>query len=134
MERHWGEQNAQPGIYLNLRHLSFTSLKDAGRLPGTEEDTYRRVPTLAVLAVGPIVAGLYVVCLPLIGFGMLAWVAGGKAVELTAHAGTALARVLKPAWDPASAFLSRGKPALDPHTGEDTRAEDVRSDDRPLDG
>ena len=42
---------------------------------------------------------------------MLAWTATGTLVEWITEAALAAARVLKPAWEPARAFLSRGKAA-----------------------
>jgi hypothetical protein len=111
MKRYQGNQKVDPGVYFNLQQIAFKSLEHKGHLPGSEEDEYLRVPTLALLIAGPIVGGVYVIFLPLIGLAMLAWLAIGKVVELATYAAEALVRILRPAWQPGWAFLSRGKPA-----------------------
>lgn len=109
MTRYHGKENVRPGIYFNLRQLAFCSLEDEGTLPGTSEDVYRSVPAVALLIVGPLVGLAYVIFLPLIGFVMLARIVAGKLLTLASEALIALARVLEPAWQPARAFLSRGR-------------------------
>jgi hypothetical protein len=109
MTRYHGKEKVRPGIYFNLRQLSFSSMEDEGRLPGTPEDVYRSVPAIALLIVGPLVGLAYVIFLPLIGFVMLARIVLGKLLTLSAEAIVALGRVLQPAWQPARAFLSRGR-------------------------
>ena len=107
MKRYHGNEKVRPGIYFNLRQLSFTSMEDDGRLPGTSEDVYRSVPAIALLVVGPLVGLAYVIFLPLIGFLMLGRIVLGKLLAVTGEAMAALGRVLQPAWQPARAFLSR---------------------------
>jgi len=135
MKRYRGNQPVEPGLYLHLRRLALESPRSDGRLPGDEGDEYRRVPPLALLA-APVVGGLYVVLLPLVGMAMMTWVAGTKAVELLTHAAAASGRVSRPAWKPGTAFLSRAKRAHTATGGEDTWAAEVkrqldeRSDER----
>jgi hypothetical protein len=111
MKRYRGNQKVHSGVYFNLQEISFKSIDREGRLPGTDQEEYLRVPTLALLIAGPILGGVYVIFLPLIGLAMLAWLAVGKIVELAGYAAEAAVRVLRPAWEPGWAFLSRGKPA-----------------------
>lgn len=111
MTRYHGKEKVRPGIYFNLRQLAFCSMEDEGTLPGTPEDVYRSVPAIALLIVGPLVGLAYVIFLPLIGFVMLARIVFGKLLTLSGEALNALARVLEPAWQPARAFLSRGRKA-----------------------
>jgi len=128
MKRYRGNEKVEPGIYLNVERLAFRSMAEEGRLPGTARDEYRRVPTLALLVVGPFLGGAYVIFLPFIGFGMLAWVGGTKLVHVTAEAGTAFIRVLRPVWQPAMAFLSRGKTAKAGRTDPDHWVEGVKKE------
>ena len=51
-------------------------------LPGAEEVNYIRVPTIALMVLGPMLGGVYMMFLPFIGFAMLFWVAGKKVVEV----------------------------------------------------
>lgn len=128
MRRYRGNEKVQPGIYFNARQLVFKSMGEEGHLPGTEQDQYRRVPTLVLLAAGPVLGGLYVIFLPLLGFAMLGWFAGRKVLDLVGHAAEASVRALKPAWQPARAFLSRGKPAEAARERKDGWAEDVEKE------
>jgi hypothetical protein len=111
MQRYQGNQKVRPGVYFNLQQIAFKSLDHEGPLPGTEEDEYVRVPTLALLIAGPIVGGIYVIFLPVIGFSMVLWHLAGKLVEVATEVAEASVRVLQPAWQPGLAFLSRGKRA-----------------------
>jgi hypothetical protein len=125
MKRYRGNQRVEPGVYLHVSRLSLESPGSDGRLPGDKEDEYRRISLLALLA-APVVGGLYVVFLPLLGMAMMTWVAGAKAVELLAHAGTASSRVSRPSWKPGTAFLSRGKQAREATSDEDAWAAAVK--------
>jgi hypothetical protein len=109
MKTYRSHQTVDEGIYFNARHLSFKSMDEDGRLPAEPDGTWRRVPALALLVVGPLLGLAYAIFLPLIGFAMVGGVVLRKAGELAVEAGHASARVLRPAWQPARAFLSRGR-------------------------
>jgi hypothetical protein len=125
MKRYRGGDEVGPGFYIHTGRLSSESMKERGFLPGTERDVYRRVPTVGLVFVGPLLGALYVVFLPLIGFVMLAGAVAGKAFELGAHAVRASVRVLRPSWSPARALLARGKPEEDARKRRDEWAEEV---------
>ena len=110
MKLYKGTEKVEAGLYFNLQHLSFKSVDEEGPLPGKAEDVYRRVPTLALLVVGPLLGFVYVIFLPLIGFAMVAWLLGVKAGQVAAGAARGAMRVLRPGWEPSMAFLSRSKP------------------------
>lgn len=126
MKRYYGNEKVEPGLYFNLRQISFETLDEAGHLPGTAGDEYHRLPVLAMLIVGPALGLAYAIFLPLIGFAMLAWVGITKLAGVVGAA--ELARVLKPAWQPAMAFFSRGKPAAKKPAAKDGWAEGVKKD------
>jgi hypothetical protein len=124
MRRYKGNETVNPGIYFNLRELAFRSMEDEGRLPGGEKDVWRAVPFVVMLVVSPVLGILYAIFLPLIGFVMLAGVVLGWAyrhVEAALLAGT---RVLRPAWQPALAFLARGRAKVAVTTKEETKPEE----------
>jgi hypothetical protein len=100
-------------------------------LPGTEQEAYLRVPAVAMLVVGPLLGLAFVIFLPLIGFVMVAWIAGRALMALAVQAATACVSVLKPAWEPTMAFLSRGKAAKRASTRPDAWAEEVKKDLEP---
>lgn len=128
MKIYRGTQKVEPGIYFNLRNLSFKSMDDDGRLPGGENEAWRRVHPLALLVVGPLMGLAYAIFLPLIGFAMVGGILLRKAGELAVEAMHATARVLSPAWQPARAFLSRRgrKTRRREETKEDEWAAEVR--------
>jgi hypothetical protein len=131
MKRYWGKQKVPPGVYVRPRQLSFRSLMHEGYLPGSEQEEYRRVPALALLLAGPIVGGVFVVFLPLIGLALLIGIAIGRIVELGAHAGEAVIRVFKPTWHLGWAFLSRAKPADDQERRRDRWLDEVEKELKP---
>jgi hypothetical protein len=109
MKTYTGNQHAESGLYLNLAKFSITSLETDGPLPGGVDVTYRRVPMLLMLAAAPLLGLAFVIFLPLIGFAVVAHLAGGKAVHLVKGVIGETARVRRPGWVPARAFLSRPK-------------------------
>ena len=111
MKRYRGKQIVEPGLYFNLAQLSFESVDTKGALPGSENDVYRRTPVVALLAVGPILGLAFVVFLPFVGFAMLGRLIVGKLALWTTEAAVSFARVVRPAFRPARAFLSRSKRA-----------------------
>ena len=112
-----GTETVTPGLYFNVRDLAFKSMEDTGRLPGTSDDVYRRVPVLAMLIVGPLLGLVYVMFLPFVGFAMVAWLLSVKAGRVAARAARSAARVLTPGWEPSLAFFSR------PRTTKEVEAE-----------
>ena len=125
MRHYKGTEKVEPGLYFNLRQLSFKSMEDEGPLPGKREDIYRRVPMLAMLVVGPFLGLAYVIFLPFIGFAMVGWLLAVKATHLAAGAARGAARVLRPGWEPSMAFFHRTKTAARTREGADTWAEEV---------
>ena len=111
MKRYTGNQTVEPGLYLNLRQLSFESKDVAGPLPGDMTNVYRRVPVLVLLALAPLLGLAFVVFLPFVAFAMFAWIVVVKGNELAVRVARSGVRALKPGWEPALAFLSRSKPA-----------------------
>ena len=125
MKRYHGGEKVHPGLYFNLTELAFASIDEAGCLPGKKAEEYRKVPVAALLIAGPILGAAYVVFLPVIGFAMLASVAGRKGLEIATHAVHSGVRVLEPTWEPRRAFLSRRKHAPKAGRHTDTWAEGV---------
>ena len=109
MRHYKGTEKVEPGLYFNPRQWSFKSIDDEGPLPGSKDETYRRVPMLALLVAGPFLGLAYVIFLPFMGFAMVAWLLGVKATHLAAGAARGATRVLRPGWEPSMAFLSRSK-------------------------
>jgi hypothetical protein len=111
MKRYRGGDTVERGIYLNVRRLAAESMQERGALPGTEEVAYCRLPTLAVALAAPLLGGIYLVLLPVIGFVVLAGLAMARGFQLIGGAALRLVRVLRPTWTPAGALLGTGRPA-----------------------
>jgi hypothetical protein len=109
MNTYQGTANVEAGIYFNRAIWKFESMEEAGRLPGTVEDRFIRVPAVALLVAGPILGLAYAIFLPLIGFLMLGRLIVRKLGEQAEELGLATARIVAPAWQPARAFLGRRK-------------------------
>lgn len=111
MTTYTGTQPVKNGIYLNTKTFAITMMDKIGPLPGTELDTFRRIPILLMVAVAPLLGLVYVMFLPLIGFAMVFYLLGTSLVHVLADAAASAVRVVQPSWEPALAFLSRSKPA-----------------------
>lgn len=109
MKTYTASQHVESGLYLNLKKRSITSLETDGPLPGTADDTYRRIPMLLMLAVAPLLGLVFVIFLPLIGFAMVAHLLGTKAVQFAQDVVGETARIRRPGWVPALAYFSRSK-------------------------
>ena len=106
-------------------------MDDDGRLPGGTERVYWRVPALALLVAAPMIGLAYVIFLPLVGFVMLGAVALQKVGSLVRELGAWGATLLRPAWQPARAFLSRGKARKEKEPKKEKKdrwAEEVRDE------
>ncbi len=125
MKRYTGNQTVEPGIYLNVRQLSFEAKEVAGPLPGGHEDVYRRVPVVLLFALAPVIGLAFVVFLPLVAFATVGWAALVKVGELAAAVLRPAARAIRPGWEPALAFLSRSKPAKPEEVKPDEWAADA---------
>ncbi len=126
MKHYRAHETVDEGFYWNPRRLAFKSLEERGRLPGETDDTYVRIPALAVLPMGLVVSLAYVIFLPLIGFLMLGRIVVEKLYRLAADGARSAGRVLQPAWLPARAYLSHGRKG--PERDRDAWAEEVAED------
>ena len=109
-----GRTQVEAGFYLNRKTLHLTTVEKAGALPGTELETYYRVPMLALLAAAPVLGLFYVMFLPFLGFAMVLHLVGTKVAHLVGDAAAHAVRALRPSWAPALAFLTRHTPAEKP--------------------
>jgi len=106
-----GTQAVEPGLYLNAKTFRLTTVDTRRPLPGTDDETYRRIPMALMLAAAPLLGLAFVMFLPFIGFVAVAYLLGHKAVQAAGVAATEAARIVRPSWAPSLAFLSRPKPA-----------------------
>ena len=118
-----GGTRVKSGYYIDARSFAFANIeKDGGALPGGADRKFVRIPTLVVMAAAPALGGLFVVALPFIGFGMVAYAAAKK---LGVGAKEVAATVATPVM-PAGSTALTGKPAEKGTTGEP--AEDEKAE------
>lgn len=85
-----GGTHAKGGFYWNLARWTIVSFdRGGGALPGPEEHRYVKVPALAMLALAPVMGGLYVMFLPFLGFALLFGAVGTKGLAVVRKAATA---------------------------------------------
>lgn len=121
-----GGQEAKAGFWWNTSSWEFTLVKAAGdALPGDATARYLRVPTLALVFLGPIMGALFVMFLPFLGFAMLFGAIAtklGKSVAATgrAMAGAVQNRSTRPATSNGAAAPKHRE--RDAETGDDAPA------------
>ncbi len=123
MARHFGGSLVHGGYYWNPKAWSVTPIPDeGGMLPGDHADGYVKIPILAALALMPIVGGLFVVFVPLIGFGLTFYAIARKLAGGAKKGAEELAATVAPGWVPGEAHLTgkradkegeKGEPAKD---------------------
>ena len=75
-----GGNRVDGGFYLNRKTWDLVTVNGKkGLLPGVADDLYLKVPTLAMLAVAPVLGATLVIFLPFVGFALFA-VAGLRKV------------------------------------------------------
>jgi len=105
-----GGTQVRGGFYFNPHGLRIVTVNGkTGTLAGDPGERFVRIPALAVLLLAPILGGMFVVFLPVIGFVLV----GQHFARLVAKGvrGTAgtMAGHVAPAWRPGESYLA-GKP------------------------
>jgi hypothetical protein len=100
------------GFYFHRGNWEITVVKgEKGVLPGNDETTWVRIPTLAMLAGAPVMGGLFVVFLPFLGFAMLFNHLGKKAASGLRRAADEVGAAVRPDWQPGMATFAGKKKA-----------------------
>lgn len=87
MKTYGGGERVKAGFYGNPTAWTIVPFgKAGGVLPGGDEHRYVKLPALALLAAAPLMGGLFVVFLPVIGFAMVFWFAGAKGLDVIRRA------------------------------------------------
>ncbi len=82
------------GYYINARTFEFANIAhDGSLLPGGSDARFVQIPTVVAMAAAPALGGLFLIFLPFIGFGLVAYAAAKKlglgAKEVAATVATA---------------------------------------------
>lgn len=107
MLMHRGGTRVKWGLYWKLAQWEIVPVpKERGVLPGSQEHRYLRVPILLLLVLAPVMGGLYVIFLPLIGFVMVFGFAGRKTAGALRKGYLELMSTLSSAWQPGEAYFA----------------------------
>lgn len=107
MARKVGGTMVKAGFYWNPKEWEIVTIEGPGGiLPGMPEDRYFRIPVLAMLLLAPVMGGLFVVFLPLIGFALVLQHLGRLSVAATRRGAATLLATMSPTWRPGEAYFA----------------------------
>ncbi len=107
MATYAGGTQVRNGYYVDAGSLTFVNVeKDGGALPGGPEKRWRRVPVVLLLAAAPVIGGLFVVILPVVGFGAGAYAIGRRLTGRAKAGAKELAATVASPWVPGEAHLT----------------------------
>jgi len=112
MKDNRGGQTVKGGFYWNRKDWEIVVLSgEGGELPGNADEVFVRLPILLFLVMAPILGGLYVVFLPVIGFALFFQHLGRNMARGMAHAVSDTAATIGMPWRPGEAWFAgrRGK-------------------------
>jgi hypothetical protein len=118
MARYIGGMKVGGGYYWNPRTWEVCTVDaKGGVLPGSERAHFARIPFPLLFVVVPILGALFLVFLPLIGFGLIAHSLFKRVVGSVKSSAEDLAANVTPGWAPGAAHLT-GKPGEEKKEGE----------------
>jgi hypothetical protein len=121
------------GFYFNRDKLDLVAVSGKqGTLPGAEGQRYFRISALAVIALAPVLGGLFVVFMPFIGFALVLQHLGRLTVAGAKRAGRRLLFIVTPTWRPGEAYFA-GKEG-EKQAAADAKASQAAPDESPSQG
>ncbi len=119
MASYVGGMKVGGGYYWNPRTWEVQVLgAEGGVLPGSERAHFARIPYPLLFVVVPVLGALFLVFLPVIGFGLIAQAAIKRVVGGVKTGAEDLAANVTPGWAPGAAHLT-GKPGEEKKEGEE---------------
>ena len=102
-----GGTAVRSGYYWNVGKWEIVPVENDGeRLPGEHGEKFLRIPVILVLALLPLLGGLFVVFLPVIGFALTIHAAVRPIAGLFKRTAKELASTVTPGWRPGEAHLT----------------------------
>ncbi|HSN93254.1 MAG TPA: hypothetical protein VLS93_18635 [Anaeromyxobacteraceae bacterium] len=110
------------GYYLDAKGWTVHPVAhDGERLPAGRGE-WRRIPTVAALALTPIPGLLFLMFLPVIGFALATQAAGQRILRVFRASAIDLAATVGPGWAPGEAHLTGKRGEETPGTKEEAKA------------
>jgi hypothetical protein len=111
MLRHRGGERVKSGFYFNLETWEVTTLSGTGGVLGGRGAQFLRVPTLALLALAPLMGLAYAMFLPFIGIAMVVSHFSKQAGRAAKSAFTGVLTATSPAMRPGEAYFGGERPS-----------------------
>jgi hypothetical protein len=97
MAKHTSGMQVGGGYYWNASNWEVEVVpNEGGRLKGDSEARYVKVPFPALFLIVPVLGALFLMFLPMIGFGLLAYAMAKRLASAFTHGATELAAVVQP--------------------------------------
>lgn len=97
MAKHTGGMQVTGGYYWNPRSWEVEVVpQEGGRLKSSPDTSYVKVPFPLLFVIVPVLGGLFIIFLPLIGFGLFAYAIVTKVTGGAKRAATELASTMQP--------------------------------------
>jgi hypothetical protein len=107
MASHNGGTKVAGGYYWNARRWAVEVIgEEGGKLPGTADAKYVKVPFPLLFLIVPVLGALFLVFLPLIGFGLFAYAIVRRVKGSVSRSAHELAATVSPGWAPGEAHLT----------------------------
>ena len=108
MARYTGGMQVAGGYYWNARSWEVEVIpSEGGRLKGAAAARYVKVPFPLLFAIVPVLGGLFLMFLPFIGFGLVAYAIARKLAGGVTQGATELASTVQPgSFAPGSAYFT----------------------------
>jgi hypothetical protein len=111
MAKYTGGMQVNGGYYWNPRNWEVEVVApEGGRLKGSAETGYVKVPFLALFVIVPLLGALFLMFLPLIGFALFAYAIVKKVTGGVKQGATELASTMQPGQFAAGEAYFTGKP------------------------
>jgi hypothetical protein len=111
MAKYTGGMQVGGGYYWNARSWEVETVPDeGGTLKGAAEARYVKVPFPALFVIVPLLGALFLMFLPLIGFGLFAYAIAKKVTGGVKRGATDLAATVQPGQFAAGSAYFTGKP------------------------
>ncbi len=119
MAKHTGGTQVTGGYYWNPRSWEVEVVpQEGGRLKGSRDTSYVKVPFPLLFVIIPVLGGLFIIFLPLIGFGLFAYAVVTKVTGGAKRAATELASTMQPGGFAVGEAHMTGKSSKEKTAGE----------------
>ncbi len=117
MAKYVGAMNVAGGYYWNPRTWEVNVIaEEGGKLPGDASARFVKVPFPLLFVLVPLMGALFLMALPVIGFGLFAYAIVKKVTGGVKKGAEDLAATMTPGWTPGEAHLT-GKPGEEKPAG-----------------